>query len=318
MKRLALLAAVAACLIAAAPANAVRDFSGTALNIIPSGQWGGVPVPKQADRQARMYDALTPLFNGVKPRDLTRYFKSEKLGIKGQGRMKRERVPRRGVRLFRDKFKVPHIYGRTNDDVTWGAGWALAEDRELLLEQARYNSRVAVIDAPGLSALGLITALKSFQPSRQTERELGKEVGKLRKYGRPGRRLLHDMAVYVKGINAFYKAKKKGHKPWTIRDVIAVNAIKSQLFGQGGGDEVDAAQFLDGLENSLGADRGYTVWNDLRQRQDPETPVSIPGNFPYAPLPANRRGNVVLDNGSFQSVTVPGAAALIRGSNTPT
>src|SRR5215217_6566431 len=179
--------------VAVPPALAVRDFSGTALNIIPSGQYGGAPPPKQADRQARMYDALTPLFDDVVPRDLTRYFKSEKLGTKGQGRMKRERVPRRGVRIFRDKFNVPHIYGRTNDDVTWGAGWALAHDRELLLEQARYNSRVAVVDAPGQTAIDLIVGLKTFVPSAQTERELGKEVGKLKKYGKPGRRLLHDM-----------------------------------------------------------------------------------------------------------------------------
>ena len=311
MKRLALLATVAACLAAAGPANAVRDFSGTALNIIPSGQYGALPVPGKASQQARMYDGLTPLFEDVRARDLTRYFKSEKLGIKGQGRMKREPVPRAGVRILRDKFNVPHIYGRTNDDVTWGAGWALAHDRELLLEQARFNSRVAVIDAPGLNAINLVVGLKNFQPSAQTESELGKEVGKLRKYGKPGRRLLHDMAVYVKGINAFYRANpsQPPHKPWTVRDVIAVNAIKSELFGEGGGGEVDAAQFLDGLQDSLGADAGYSVWNDLRQRQDPETPVSIKKSFPYAPLPADRSGNVVLDNGSFQSVPVPGAAA---------
>ena len=87
----------------------------------------------------------------------------------------------------------------------------------------------------------------------------------------------------MRGINAYYRAKNKPHRPWTILDVIALNAIKSELFGEGGGDEVDAAQLLDGLQDSLGADRGYSVWNDLRQRQDPETPVSIPGNFPYAP-----------------------------------
>jgi acyl-homoserine lactone acylase PvdQ len=319
LKRLALLAATATCLIAAAPAAAIRDFSSTALNIIPSGQWGDVPVPKKAASQAKMYDGLTPLFDDVRARDLTRYFKSEKLGIKGQGKMKRERVPPSGVRIFRDKFNVPHIYGKTNDDVTWGAGWALAHDRELLLEQARYNARVAVVDAPGLSAINLIVGLKTFKPSSQTERELAKEVGKLKKYGKPGRRLLHDMAVYVKGINAYYKARKKQHKRWTVRDVIAVNAIKSELFGEGGGDEVDAAEFLDGLQGSLGADKGLSVWNDLRQRQDPETPVSIPGNFPYAPLPANRTGNVVLDNGSFESVTTPAAAssAAVQGEFRP-
>ena len=316
MKRTALLAVTAAFLLLAAPANAVRDFSSTALNIIPSGQYGAVPVPPKADRQARMYDALTPLFDDVTRRDLFRYFKSEKLGVKGQGRMRRERVPRKGVRILRDKHNVPHIRGRTNDDVTWGAGWALAHDRELLLEQARYNARVAVVDAPGLSAISLIVALKSFQPSSQTERELRKEIGKLRRYGKPGRRLLHDMAVYVKGINAYYRSEDKPHKPWTVLDVIAVNAIKSELFGEGGGGEVDAAQMLDGLQDQLGPDRGLSVWNDLRQRENPETPVSIPGNFPYAPAPAARTGNVVLDNGSFEAVgtsATAGASAAAQG-----
>src|SRR5215210_4496170 len=297
------------CLAVAAPAYAVRDYASTALNIIPSGQWGAVPPPKRANDQAKMYDALTPLFDDVTKADLLRNFKSEKLGIKKQGRMRRERVPRKGVRIFRDKWGVPHIYGRTNDDVTWGAGWAVAHDRELLLEQARYNARVAVVDAPGLSAIGLVVGLKTFKPSAQTERELAKEVGKLKKYGKAGRRLLHDMAVYVKGINAYYKAKNKGHKPWTVLDVIAVNAIKSELFGEGGGGEVDAAQLLDGLQDSLGADKGLSVWNDLRQRQDPETPVSLKKRFPYGTENSNRSGNVVLDNGSFQRVPVPGASS---------
>ncbi|HYN91876.1 MAG TPA: penicillin acylase family protein, partial [Thermoleophilaceae bacterium] len=265
MKRfIVVLAMMAGSLALAGPAQAVRDFSSTALNIIPSGQYGAVPPPKQAAGQAKMYDALTPLFDDVTPRDLTRYFKSEKLGVKGQGRMRRERVPRTGVRILRDRFNVPHIYGRTNDDVTWGAGWALAHDRELLLEQARFNARVAVLDVPGLSALGLIVGLKSFQPSAQAERELAKEIVKLRAYGKPGRQLIHDMGVYVKGINAYYRANKRTHRPWTRLDVIALNAIKSELFGEGGGDEVDAAEMLDGLQDSLGADRGFSVWNDLR------------------------------------------------------
>jgi hypothetical protein len=208
VKRIVVAAVTAACgLAAAAPAAAVRDFSSTARNIIPSGQYGAFPVPEEAADQARMYDALTPLFDDVTRRDLNRYFKSEKLGTRGQGRMRRERVPRRGVRILRDRFNVPHIHGRTNDDVTWGAGWVLAHDRELLLEQARFNARVAVLDVPRLDAIGLVVGLKSFQPSRQAERELAKEITKLRRYGKPGRQLIHDMRIYVKGVNAFYRAK---------------------------------------------------------------------------------------------------------------
>jgi acyl-homoserine lactone acylase PvdQ len=312
----ALAAAVFAAFAALVPsAHAVRDFSSTARNIIPSGQYGGVPPVAQADDQAQLYDALTPLFDKVTDRDLRRYFKSEKLGPKGEGPLTRERTPRKGVRIIRDRFNVPHIYGKTNDDVTWGAGWVLAHDRELLLEQARYNSRVAVVDAPGQTAIDLIVGLKSFQPSAQTEREVQREVAKLRAYGRPGRRLLHDIDLFVQGINAYYKSTNATHEPWTRRDVIALNAVKSELFGEGGGAEVQAAQFLDGLQSALGPERGYSVWNDLRLRQDPETPVSIPGNFPYAPLPASRSGNVVLDNGSFEPV--PGPTSTARAASAP-
>ncbi|HEV2875579.1 MAG TPA: penicillin acylase family protein [Thermoleophilaceae bacterium] len=321
MKRFLLLAAAIAAFVAVVPsAHAVRDFARTALNIIPSGQYGDVPVVPEADDQARLYDGLTPEFDQVSRGDLNRFFKSERLGTKGQGPLTRERVRRKGLRIVRDRHNVPHIFGRTDDAVTWGAGWVLAKDRRLLLEQARYNSRVAVVDAPGLSAIGLITGLESFEPSRRTEREVLKEVRKLKDYGRAGRRLLHDIDVYVKGINAYYRTLPENGRPepWTRKDVIALNAVKSELFGEGGGGEVDAAQLLDGLQGSLGADRGLSVWNDLRQRQDPETPVSIPGNFPYAKLPGSRRGNVTIDNGSFEPVPVPGSTtARAAGAEQP-
>ncbi len=321
MTRAAVPIAVLAAFAALAPsAYAVRDFSSTARNIIPSGQWGAIPAPNgsptpdQASQQARLYDALTPLFDNVSNNDLNRYFKSEKLGTKGQGPLKREPVPRKGVRIIRDRFNVPHIYGKTNDDVTWGAGWALAHDRELLLEQARYNARVAVVDAPGLTAIDLIVGLKTFNPSAQTEREVQKEVDKLKRYGKPAHRLLHDIDLFVKGINAYYRKIKASYKPWTRRDVIALNAVKSELFGEGGGAEVQSSELLDGLQGSLGATRGMSVWNDLRQRQDPETTVSIPGNFPYAPLPKSRSGNRVIDNNSFQPVPTPDADAARAAS----
>ena len=81
--------------------------------------------------------------------------------------------------IKRDSFDVPHIFGKTRDDVTWGSGWVLAEDRSLLLSQARYDSRVAAVDVPGVSALGLVSNLETFKPSAQTERELGRQTGAL-------------------------------------------------------------------------------------------------------------------------------------------
>src|SRR3954447_22751329 len=134
------LAAVAALLLLAAPATAA-DYSGTALNIIPSGQFGGLPVPAGADTQAKMYDALTPLADQVTPADLTAAFKSERFGAADSCPCRTESVPRTGVTIKRDRFDVPHITGRNRLDLDWAAGWVLEEDRGLLLAQGRYPAR---------------------------------------------------------------------------------------------------------------------------------------------------------------------------------
>src|SRR3954465_9004285 len=122
--RCAGLLAAAVCLPLPADAAAqTTDFASTALNIVPSGQLGAIPPPAAADRQARMYDALTPRFDDVTSRDLTRDFKPERFGTRGQCPCRTERVPRAGVRLVRDRFSVPHITARRVDDLTWAAGW---------------------------------------------------------------------------------------------------------------------------------------------------------------------------------------------------
>ena len=141
-------AVVAACLLALPATALADDFAGTALNVVPSGQWGGVPVPPGADSQAKLYDSLTPRFDQVTADDLTRSFKSERFGVGPDGPGHDESVPRKGVRILRDRYNVPHITGSTRDDVTWAMGWVLAEDRGLLLAQGRYPARLAAIDAP--------------------------------------------------------------------------------------------------------------------------------------------------------------------------
>src|SRR3954447_1284751 len=147
-----------------------RDYAAFARNIIPSGQLGSVPVPADADTQAKMYDALTPLFDKVQPKDLLTDFKSEVFGLGTDGPGKKETgIPMKGLTIIRDRFNVPHVRANTYDKGIWAAGWIAAEDRGLLLNQARFNSRVAVVDAPGLSALSLIAGLKTFVPSAQSE-----------------------------------------------------------------------------------------------------------------------------------------------------
>jgi acyl-homoserine lactone acylase PvdQ len=295
---LALAAIVPASAAAAGPLD--KDYAAYSRNIIPSGQFGTVPIPAGADTQAKMYDALTPRFDAVTDADLLTDFKAAGFGVGADGPGVPEKgIPRKGVKITRDKYNVPHVRATSYDNGIWAAGWIAAEDRGLLLEQARYNSRVAVIDAPGLDALGLIAGLKAFQPSAQTEAVVARQSTMLKKAGKDGRKVLHDIDTFVTGINAYLKKSKSPNKPWTRSDVYALEALKGQFVGQGGGDEARRTQFLASLQKRLGADAGLSVFNDLRQHDDPEQPASIPATFPYAPLPENRAGNVVIDPGSF-------------------
>jgi acyl-homoserine lactone acylase PvdQ len=53
------------------------------------------------------------------------------------GKVVRTERPRPGLRILRDRWDVPHGYGRTRADVEFGAGYATAEDRFILMELLR-------------------------------------------------------------------------------------------------------------------------------------------------------------------------------------
>ena len=301
MRRCAGAVLVVAIFAAQASVAAGKDYAATARNIIPSGQYGAVPPPAGADQQAQMYDGLTPLFDEVGNADLDTFFKSELFGVGPDGPSTIEPVPRPGVTIERDAFNVPHVTGATHDDGVWAAGWIAAEDRGLLLQQARYNARVAAIDAPGLSALGLISGLENFQPSAQTEAEVAKQTQVLEKAGKEGKAVLHDIDVFISGINDYLASSGSSNEPWTRNDVYAVNALKGQFVGQGGGDEARRSQFLGGLQQRLGKKKGLSVFNDLRQFKNPELATSVDGRFPYGSIPKRPKGSVILDPNSFEA-----------------
>lgn len=293
------LGAVVGALVLPTQALAAKDYSDTALNIIPSGQYGSVPAPPQASDQAHMYDDLTPLFDQVSGSDLKTYFKSEKFGVSTDTPSTTETVPRAGVTIKRDSFNVPHVYGDSHADGVWAAGWIAAEDRGLLLQQARYNSRVSAIDVPGVTGIGLITSLQNFQPSQQTEDVVAKQANSLKRQGKEGRAVLKDIDTYISGINAYLSANSPSTAQWTRNDVFAVNALKAQFLGQGGGDEARRSQFLGTLQGDFGKTKGERVFNDLRQFKNPEVPTTVDGKFRYGHIPNNAKGSVVLDPGSY-------------------
>ena len=306
MSRIAALAA-AAFALAAAPA-AADDYAATARNIIPSGQYGSVPPAPGADTQALMYDALTPLFDQVTDADLMSKFKSEQFGLGEDGPGVAEAIPRAGVTVVRDRFNVPHITGNSRDDVTWAMGWTLGEDRGLLLAQARDAARLAAIDAPNIDAIGLVTGLKLYTPTKQVDQMVQRNGdAALKAAGAPGAAVRHDIDVYLEGLNARLKADG-GTRPWTRVDVYAANALAGQLFGQGGGDEARRSEFLATLQRRYGKADGQKRFDDFSEFDDPDAPSTLSKTFKYGKRIGIGKGNAVLDPGSFKPIGPKGLA----------
>jgi acyl-homoserine lactone acylase PvdQ len=319
MRRSVPLFAAAICVLLPSSALAGKydhDYAAYARNIIPSGQYGAVPPPEGADSQAQMYDALTPRFDGVTDADLLTDFKSESFKVGGDGPGKAESVPRAGVTIVRDRFNVPHVRAKSYDAAVWASGWIAAEDRGLLMQQARNNARVAAIDAPGLDALGLISSLKNFVPSAATEAVVARQTKVLQNAGKKGRKILHDIDTYLTGVNAYFKKSGSTSPPFTRNDIYAVLALKGQFVGQGGGDEAVRTQFYSSLQQRLGADQATKVFNDLRQHNDPEMPATIPATFPYEAIPTKRAGNVIIDPGSFKPFASVADGTTVRSPKT--
>src|SRR5215210_1188799 len=306
--------AVTATALLLLPSSALaRDYAETARNVVPSGQWGGAPVPPGADSQAKLYDSLTPRFDQVTAEDLTRSFKSERFGVGEDGPATAERTPRRGVRLLRDRYNVPHITGRTRDDVTWAMGWLLQEDRGLLLAQGRYPARLAAVDAPNINAFGLVTGLKTVTPSRQINRTIRRNgLRALRSAGPDGRRLLHDIDVFVAGLNARLRAEKSTAERFSRVDLFATNALVGQIFGEGGGGEGRRGQFYGALRARIGAEGAKVLFDDLSEHNDADTPTTLTRTTPFAKVPRTPRGNAILDAGSLRPTATAGASAARR------
>jgi acyl-homoserine lactone acylase PvdQ len=293
------LGVVFAATVTGASAKSPADYAAQAWNVLPPGQAGGVPPTKSSTDQIALYDGLTRLGDRVRGADLRRFFKRETLGLPPGERAVRVERPRPGVTIARDRWGVPHVRGRTAEDVAFGAGWATAADRRLVMEMLRGPGRLAALDAPGVDALALALSGRAFRPSAVTEATLASQYGLLRALGDRGRRTIRIVDAYVAGINAQFRRAGVSAARWTRNDVVAVAALIGAVFGTGGGDEVRRSEFLDLLQKKLGGEMGRQVWEDLRQRDDPEANAAVATPAGRAQF-TNELGNVVVDAASFK------------------
>jgi acyl-homoserine lactone acylase PvdQ len=270
-------------------------------DVLVPGEAGTVPASAHSTDQIPLYSGLTPLAGNITDADIEQFFKPDPLGSTSGTP---EAVPEPGLRIIRDSYDVPHIYGKTRGEAEFGAGWVAAEDRGLLMEAIRGAGPIAALDVPGIDAFGVAGNLQQFDPTPQTERFLAKQIGLAGQFGQEGKQILSDAQHYVTGIDAYYRQTGNSAKPWTVNDVVGAAALIGAVFGKGGGNQAHDAAILADLQQRLGHDQGMNVFDDLREAHDPETPTTLHTTYPYEPTPSGPTpGSVVIDPGSLQQVS---------------
>ena len=289
----------------------------TARYILPPGNYGGLPTTANSLDQLPLYDGLTPLRGNVTDADIQSHFLPENFAPDRHHR--EEPTGRPGLRLVYDQYGIPHIYGRTREDVAFGAGWATARDRLLLLILGRGPARAAVADVPGIDAFSLVTSGQTFEPSAQAEALVTAQQDLIvQTYGAKGRQIIADAQANADGMNAYMQANGIDQPPATVNDIIATTAFIGSIFGAGGGSEVGNADLLADLERDLGPVKGYAAWDDQSLRHDPEAPTTIKKRFDYPVLTGGRvKGSVRLDADSVEALDplVPAAGATAGGAD---
>ncbi|MGH3341887.1 MAG: penicillin acylase family protein, partial [Carbonactinosporaceae bacterium] len=260
----------------------------------------GRNAPRNFADQLEMYDRLGRVDpDGLGEGDLGRYFKPARFSVP-PGEAQRVERPKPGVTITYDSFGVPHIRGVTYPDVTWGAGYAGTLDRMFLQDILRHAGAARSAEFLGPSESNIEMDRQQLRIAFYTRAEAARQVEELAaRNGAEGARMLAGLDAFVDGINAAqdqlcplgsptapscpaeYAALGQRPEPWTRADVVFVASLVGGIFGRGGGAEFGNAIWLQQLEERYGSAAARQVFDDLREKNDPEAPTTLQASFPY-------------------------------------
>ncbi len=295
-----------------------QDDYAEALNIVPPGSDGsitlveavqagpdrvavdGTDAPPNFANQLEMYDALGRVDPAaLTAADLARYFKDASFGVRPEDVVSTT-SPKPGVTILRDTFGVPHVYGDTFADVAWGAGWAGTQDRMFLQDTLRHVGAARLTEFLGPSEGNKAMDRAQVRAAGYDDAEATAQIDQLSdRFGAEGEKFEQGVAAFAAGINAAqremcpqlvpfgpqcppeYAALQILPADWSRKDITYIASLVGGIFGRGGGSEVANALWLTALQRKFGDAAGRQVFEDLRERNDPEAPTTIGTRFPY-------------------------------------
>jgi penicillin amidase len=187
--------------------------------------------------------------------------------------------------IKRDEFGVPHVFAPDRKAVSYGAGYALAQDRLWQMHVFRHL---------GKGELSKILGPLTLDIDKDTRFWTYTAEERARRFETWPKALQEDLTAFVAGINAWidransdptkmpFEFTETGEAPiraWTIDDSMGLQDFLILTFGAGGGNELQNALFAKRLMAKLGAKPGMRAFNDLIRTVDRDAEPTIPAGM---------------------------------------
>jgi len=154
------------------------------------------------------------------------------------------------VEIIRDQWGVPHIYGKTDEDVAFGLAWAECEDDFITIQEQMAAIKGVLGEVKGKDGIVLDFAIKFMELRKNAEAQYQKVFSP---------KMKSILAAFVAGVNSY----ANNHKDQILDyDIFPVTEIEA------------AAGFMLGLVEITGALR------DLEDIMDNKIHQSVQSNFP--------------------------------------
>jgi len=193
--------------------------------------------------------------------------------------------PRGTVTIIRDNYGVPHVFADTLEGLSFGVGYAVAEDRlwqaDLFRRQATGRLAEFFLEIGGVDAVLVDYYIRLETYSLEERTELFNEIAS------PYKEMI---TAYTEGINLYiaeayadvynkmpveYLAQGLLPEPWTVEDSLAIGQMMVKEFGEAGGSELKYAEALLTLQAMHEPAEGWDIFNDLYPQVDPGADTTL-------------------------------------------
>lgn len=199
------------------------------------------------------------------------------------------------ITIVRDGYGVPHVHADSRDALSYGAGYALAQDRLWQMHLFRHIAKGRLSEILGPVVVDIDKSVR-FMTYTADERA--------RRFATYPAEIRSGLEAFARGINAWidevngdptklpFEFAEFGELPiadWTVDDSVALADVLILSFGAGGGSELRYAALLESLIERHGEAQGREMFDDLIRTDDPDAARTIPDDVAWEGTPTGAR-----------------------------